>query len=619
MIPQPPAVTRLTVGRPAPVLTGPVVPYPTTGGITSMLAAIVARSPAAPAARAEQTTLSYGTLWAAAGYIAGDLQRAGLVPGDLVIVAAPRSLGWLVGLLGCWRAGGVYLPLDPTYPAERQAAIRADSPGGYTLTLSMLHVALTAAERAGAGPPIPLPPLTGDSPAYQLYPSGSTGRPKGVQLAHCGLCSLVTVQQFHFGLQPGDRVAQLASPHFDASLFECLLAWGAGATLVLVPDSVRAAAGVGLRGWFADQTITVACLTPSLLSTIPPGPLPALQTLMLAGEAPPVELAARWGRGRRFYNLGGVTEGTIWQTIGGPTSDGRLPPLGGPVANWTLALGDPTDPDHPPVEPGTPGELWISGPGVALGYTDPMLTAARFHTDLQGRRWYRTGDLVERDTHDRLQWVGRADEQVKLGGQRVELAEISAALAQLPDVGAATVALWPPPTGGAPQLVGYLVAQPGARPLADTTVQRTLADRLPPAWRPTRFVWLAALPRTAHDKIDRAALPPPPAMLPPATPTLAGLLAVLTELQTLLSLPPVALAPDTHLFSPEVGGDSLLVLNLVVALEARWGLPVTMDAIYDAPTPVALVAHLTALAGPAPAAPAGAGPRVRPTHPVAPL
>ena len=618
MIPQPPAVTRLTVGRPAPVLTGPVVPYPTTGGITSMLAAIVARSPAAPAARAEQTTLSYGTLWAAAGYIAGDLQRAGLVPGDLVIVAAPRSLGWLVGLVGCWRAGGVYLPLDPTYPAERQAAIRADSPGGYTLTLSMLHVALTAAERAGDGPPIPLPPLTGDSPAYRLYTSGSTGRPKGVQLAHCGLCSLWAAQQFHFELQPGDRVAQLASSHFDASLFECLLAWGSGAALVLVPDGLRAAAGAGLRGWLVDQTITVACLTPSLLSTIPVGPLPALHTLMVAGEACTPALAARWGRGRRFFNLGGVTEGTIWQTIGGPTSDGSLPPLGRPVANWLLRLTDPTAPDQP-AEPGVVGELWIGGPGVAQGYTDPALTADRFRQDpTSGHRWYRTGDLVELDGTGRLQWVGRADEQVKLGGQRVELADIAAALSNLPDVREATVALWQPPTGEA-QLVGYLVAQPGARPLADSTVQRALADRLPPAWRPTRFFWLPALPRTAHDKIDRAALPPPPATRPPATPTLAGLLEVLTELQTLLSLPPVALAPDTHLFSPEVGGDSLLVLNLVVALEARWGLPVTMDAIYDAPTPAALVAHLTALAGPAPARAGGAAPRVRPTHPVAPL
>jgi len=564
-----------------------------TGGVIALLADRVLRTPHAPAAQAGDTTLTYGHLWAAAGVVARDLHDTGLQLADLVAVATPRGLPWLVGLLGCWRAGGVYLPLDPTYPADRRATIRAASNIRHTLTPIELQYAI-ALTQTRAAPHVVWPPLHGNSPAYQIHTSGSTGRPKGVQLAHHGLCGLWLAQQFHFSLQPGDRVGQFSSPHFDASLFECLLAWSSGATLVLVPDAVRAAAGVGLRTWLDEQAISVACLTPTLLGTLPAGPLPALHTLMVAGEACPAPVAARWGRGRRFYNLGGVTEGTVWQTIGGPTSDGSLPPLGRAVAGWSLRLGEPGDPDLPTGER-TSGELWIGGPGVALGYTDPALTADRFRQDpTDNRRWYRTGDLVEVEGDGRLRWMGRADEQVKLGGQRVELAEIAAVLAALPDVREATVALWQPPTGD-PQLVGYLVAHPGTQPLSDRTVHQALAGQLPTAWRPTRLVWLAALPRTAHDKIDRTALPPP---APPPTseaPTLPELLGVLAELQNLLDLPLAPLESSTNLFSPAVGGDSLLVLNLVVAIEDRWGLPITSGDIYDAPTPAALIRHLQTL------------------------
>uniref|UniRef100_UPI0038B4AE5C amino acid adenylation domain-containing protein n=1 Tax=Rhodococcus chondri TaxID=3065941 RepID=UPI0038B4AE5C len=305
-------------------------------------------------------------------------------------------------------------------------AHRDTLPGGVTW--------LEVAARTGDDRPVTGRAPHPDQPAYLIYTSGSTGVPKGVVVTHRGLGAFVAEQQRHYGVQRGDRVAAFASPSFDASLLEMFMALGGGATLAVVPTGIYG--GAELDTVLADAEVTHLFLTPAALATLDPARLPLVRVVVVGGEACEPSLVARWAPGRAMFNAYGPTESTIMATHSGPMTAGSPVHIGRAVAGTSAVV---LDDRLRPVPTLVPGELYVSGAGLARGYHDrAALTAARFVADpLTGGLMYRTGDLVRRTATGDLDYLGRTDFQVKVRGHRIELSEIDAALTAHPAVDAA--------------------------------------------------------------------------------------------------------------------------------------------------------------------------------------
>jgi amino acid adenylation domain-containing protein len=395
--------------------------------------------------------LTYQELDQRANQLAHYLQQVGVGPETLVGICVDRSLDILIAILGVWKAGGAYVPLDPEYPRDRLQFMLQDAQVSVLLTqrshLELLCQGqdqtvrvicldqdweLVAQQKQSA----PASVVTADQLAYVIYTSGSTGTPKGVMVEHRGLCNVVTAQQQSFNLSPGSRVLQFSAWSFDASIFEMLMAWGAGGSLHIVPQSARSP-GVELVRLIQTQGIAAAILPPAVLALLPEGDLPMLQTMIAGGEACSSEIVSKWARGRRLFNAYGPTETTIWATVAeltGRADSSEKPPIGCPVANTQVYV---LDPHQQPVPIGVIGELYIGGDGVARGYLNrPELTAERFipcpFSASLAARLYKTGDLVRYRPDGTLAFIGRADEQVKVRGFRMELGEIEAVLQQHP-------------------------------------------------------------------------------------------------------------------------------------------------------------------------------------------
>ncbi|WP_159042776.1 non-ribosomal peptide synthetase, partial [Streptomyces curacoi] len=437
-------------GRGAPV--DAAKRHETLGGI---FRAQLARTPDLPAAVAGDDRVTYAELHGAAARLAHHLIATGIRPGDRVGVALERGIPWLTAMLAVVHSGAVYVPLDPRYPTDRLEHMIADS--GVTViltetrfqdTLPADHPARTEAVdtlgAALAALPTTLPDLPEDPrrPAYIIYTSGSTGLPKGVLVPHTGLSGLLTVPAENFRVRPGDRVLQFASPSFDASVLEVLTALGLGGTLVLTPPGTLSAEE--LTDLLERHEVNHALILPAMLATLPRRELTHLRTLLVGAEPVQADLVARWAHGRRMVNGYGPTEATIGATFSGALSPERAgdPPIGRPYAGVRTYVLDGW---LRPVAPGTVGELYIGGEGVALGYLNrPAETAVRFLADPfgePGSRMYRSGDLVRWTADGQLLFVGRADTQIKVRGHRVELGEVETALAQHPAVGHAAVLL----------------------------------------------------------------------------------------------------------------------------------------------------------------------------------
>ncbi|MET9678623.1 amino acid adenylation domain-containing protein, partial [Streptomyces sp. NPDC006482] len=429
------------------------------------------------------------------------------------------------------------------------------------------------------------PQITLDNrhPAYVIYTSGSTGRPKGVVVSHAGVSGLVAVQVDRLGVAPGSRVLQFASPSFDASFWDLCSALLTGASLVLAPAEAPLEALTDRR-----FSVTHVTLPPSALAALDGAELTAT-TLVVAGEACPPELVERWAPGRRMINAYGPTETTVCATMSDPLSPGSgVPPIGRPVAGFRTYV---LDERLHVVPPGVPGELYVAGPGLARGYLDrPGLTAGRFTAcpfGPAGARMYRTGDLVRRRPDGELEYVGRADQQVKVRGFRVELGEVEAALAEHPAVAQAAVAAQDD------RLVGYVVARHDltARP---AELAAHLRERLPDYLVPTVFMVLDALPLTPNGKLDRAALP-----VPDAAPAGSGQVPRTPQEQILAELFAEVLgvqrvSVDDDFF--ELGGHSLLATRLVARVRSVLGVELGLRALFQAPT-VAGLAEALAEAG----------------------
>ncbi|MEV0358619.1 amino acid adenylation domain-containing protein [Nocardia sp. NPDC050697] len=574
---------------------------PETVGTTTLpaiLTGTAARFPDRPAVIADGATLTYRELAERGTRLARQLRGAGT--GSVVALGLPRGAALLTGVWAAALAGAAFLPVDPRHPAERIAHMLTDSGARTGITLAAYRDQLPdtvdwlVLDDLGERPEAALPAVHPDDAAWLIYTSGSTGTPKGVAVGHRGLADLVAAQRELLTLDETSRVLQVASPSFDASIFEALMAFGHGGAAVVSPPEVFG--GAALAELIAAEEVSHMVITPSALATLDPAAVPGVRVLAVAGEAVGPELVARWATGRDLVNLYGPTESTIWATASALLATGEPVTIGAPIRGAAVLV---LDDRLRPVPVGVAGELYLAGPALARGYHGrPGLTAARFvaHPFAPGQRAYRTGDLVRwagAGTELRLEYLGRTDFQVKVRGQRIELGEIDAVLGRLDGVRQAVTLGVPGPGGTA--LAAYLVRSPGAE-LDPARVRAAAAETLPGYMVPAAFVVLDELPLTTVGKLDRNALPAPEFTVEragyrePSTPTEKILAEVFTELLGLDRA-----GADDSFFA--LGGDSILAIQLV-SLAKQHGVTCTPLQVFEHRTVAALAAAADA-SGPA--------------------
>ncbi|WP_316524143.1 amino acid adenylation domain-containing protein [Kitasatospora brasiliensis] len=583
--------------------------YPRDRTVSRLFADLACAAPDNPAVRHLDRELSYAELDQAADRLAHRMIELGAGPGTLVGVYLERSVELVTALLAVMKSGAAYVPIDPIYPPNRIGHMLADSGARLVLTDESLRATLAefpvtavpvVPAEPGAPAAAPVDRSAPDAPAYVIYTSGSTGVPKGVQVGHRALVNFLWTMARRPGFDSRDSLLALTTVCFDIAGLELYLPLVRGGTAEVLPAAV-AADGFALRERVEQAAPTVLQATPTtwqmLIAAGWPGD-PALRALC-GGEPLPAGLAGQLaGRVGALYNMYGPTETTIWSTVdrirpGDPVTIGR--PIGNTGCHVLDERGEP-------VPPGIPGELYLSGDGVADGYLGrPELTAERFVTAPAGHgRAYRTGDLVRHLPDGRLEYLERIDGQIKLNGYRIELGEVESALRRLPGVNAA-VALVREDRPGERRMVAYVTGTP--EPAGPAELRAALHEGLPGYMVPSAVVVLPALPLTPNGKIDRKALPKP------GTDRIAGgAAAVRTDLERRIAevwcaaLGLEQVGAEDNFF--DLGGDSLRLTSVAAALRERLGRPVTRLDMFGHPTVRAMAAHLTEDAGPATAPPA---------------
>ncbi|HSL47729.1 MAG TPA: amino acid adenylation domain-containing protein, partial [Candidatus Deferrimicrobiaceae bacterium] len=490
--------------------------------LPDLVAAQAARTPEALAVAGETERLSYGELEARSNKLAHHLRARGVGPEVVVGLCLARSPDLVVALLAILKAGGAYLPLDPTYPRERLAFMLEDAGARLLITDTTLadrlpdhaRVCLDAEADAIARRPAP-PPAHGldpRNPAYVIYTSGSTGRPKAVVVEHASFANKIVALAQSFDVKPEFRSALVISCGFDASIEQTLLPLIGGGAVVVISDAAREAPD---RFWHEVKRHGVSFIScvPSYLDSVLPQAPPTLllNHLALGGETFTRAFhreIVRHLKVAHVTNLYGPTEATIDAVAFAVTGEEPGPdiPIGRPLSNYRVYV---LDGGLVPVPVGVSGELYVAGSGLARGYVGRAgLTAERFVADpfgAPGSRMYRTGDVARWRRDGVLEFLGRADAQVKVRGFRIEPGEIEACLLRDGAVAQAVVVARPDRAG---QLVGYVVAAPGARPDA-AALRAHVAEHLPDHMVPAAVVVLERLPLTPNGKLDRRALPAP--------------------------------------------------------------------------------------------------------------
>ncbi|MEU4996220.1 amino acid adenylation domain-containing protein [Streptomyces sp. NPDC021622] len=575
------------------------------GTVPALFEERVAGAPDAAAvlSAGDEVAFTYVELNARANRLARLLVERGVGPEQVVALALPRSPELVVAVLAVLKAGAAYLPIDTAYPVERigfmlrdagPSVVLADSAsvgllpqeGVTALVLNGVGVeerlaGLSAADLSDADRVAPLVP---DHPAYVIYTSGSTGVPKGVVAHHAGLVNLALAQSEQWQIDTHSRVLQFASPSFDAAASEIFTALLSGGALVTA-DAEQLAPGAALAAVLRDASVSHCTLPPSALPLLEVADVPQSMTLVVAGEACGPDAVERWSAGRQMINAYGPSETTVCATMSEPLSGAVVPPIGHPIANvrvYVLNAG------LAPVPPGVPGELYVAGAGVARGYLGrPGLTGQRFVADPYGppgTRMYRTGDLARWNPDGTLQFLGRADDQVKLRGFRIELGEIEAALTAAPGVVGA-VAVIREDRPGDHRLVGYVVPENNSHGVDTVAIRTLLADRLPDYMVPAAVVTVTELPLTPNGKLDRKALPAPdyssgngPSRAPrdAREEILAGLFA------EVLGLESSQVSVEDDFFT--LGGHSLLAMRLIGRIRAVLGTDLAIRDLFTAPT-----------------------------------
>ena len=562
--------------------------------LAGVLAARAAERPGAIAVEDGDRQLTYAELDRRATAVAAGLIAIGVEEEEPVGVCLPRSWQAICAFLGIARAGAAYVPISPDYPAKRQRMLLELAGAQMVLSGDDHDRALPAgvrrldlealADSAVRGEPPVVP--GGDRLAYVLFTSGSTGTPKGVEVTHGNLVHLLR-SGADIVPRRDDVVLHVVPLEFDVSGLEI---WGAllnGARLVIAPRGRLDPRDLGAL--IAEREVTYLGLSTGVLHELVRAALPDLSGLRLAaplGDVLSPQLAGELRRAHPhvlLHNAYGPTETTIAATSYELPPNGAGPvPIGLALPGYCLHV---LDESGSPVSDGEPGELWIGGPGVARGYRDdPERTAAAFRPDpFDGGTMYRSGDRVRMREDGQLLFLGRLDDQVKISSQRVEPAEVEVTLAEHPQLHqAAVVAREDVP--GHKRLVGYAVPKPGAEP-TPAELRGYVAERLPSFMVPSSVELLETLPLNERGKVDRAALPAPRrgnGETATTDPRVAAVMAEVLHLETV--------GAEENFF--ELGGTSLLAIQLIGRLRLRLGLDVDITAIFDAPTPVSLIERL---------------------------
>ena len=590
--------------------------------LPELVEAQVRRTPGAvalagPGGELSYAELSYAELNERANRLAHYLIRLGAGPEQVVALALPRSVPMMVALLAVAKTGAAYLPVDPLLPAARIAFMLADArpvlvvsgaaapgglPGDGPPRVVIDDPAVAAAVAAGPARDVTdadrVVPLRLANPAYVIYTSGSTGTPKGVVVTQAGLVNLAVAHIAAHALGPGSRLLQVASPSFDTSSGEIWRTLGSGATLVVPPpgplDSEQ------LARLAAEHRISHVWMPPAVLAGTTAGRLAGVSTMTVGGEAVASPLADPWAAGRVMLVGYGPTESTVCTTLypvrPEDAAKAGVLPFGRPIGNVHVFVLDERLGVLPP---GVVGELYVAGAGVARGYLGrPGLTAGRFVAcpfGEPGERMYRTGDLVRWRADGQLEFAGRADDQVKVRGFRVELGEVQAVLAGAPAVGQAAVVVREDRPGDR-RLVGYVVPAPG-QAVEGGGVREWVAGRLPDYMVPSAVMVVPGLPLTVNGKVDRAALPEPDYR----TATGADYVAPGTPREELVAqlfaavLGVDRVGADDSFF--DLGGHSMLAARLASRVRSVLGMEVELQDVFEAPTVARLTARLAGRTG----------------------
>lgn len=561
---------------------------------------VAAATPDTPAVITADGEVSYGELWEQAGGFAQRLVESGAGPGSLIGLCAAPSTALFSGMLGILRAGAAYLPLDPSYPPRRVEQILAaarplavavgpgsDELGSVLASQTCLEIAPDSrSAHAGGDGAAP------EDPAYVIFTSGSTGQPKGVVVEHRNAVWSTLARHELYAEHPPKRFLLLSSIAFDSSVAGIFWTLSIGGTLIAPPrdeiaDPERLARGAAATA--ITHLLTVPTLYAELVERLEHE---ELSTVIVAGEECPAALVERHHRAHpkaALFNEYGPTETTVWATAC-QLAPGEIVSLGSPVPGAHVSLRDSSG---NPVPDGERGEIWIGGEGVTRGYLDrPELTRERFVQDPWDSQTtlYRTGDLGRVGAGGRIEFLGRADAQVQVGGVRVELGEIEATLLEHEEV-AAAVAVFVADERGPGTITVHVVPRPGGTIPAVTELRQWVASRLPSAMVPAFVEVQETLPTLPNGKVDRASLSQAAAPAAESRPLTAGEELVAQLWHELLDLPDgAALNPGDNFFA--LGGHSLMLMRLRHGIAERTGVDLGLRKMMADPTVAGLAANI---------------------------
>ena len=568
-----------------------------------------------------EQSITYKELNEKANRLAHYLREKGITQESLVGICVNRSVEMIVFMLAVLKSGAAYVPLDPGYPVDRLCHMVEDSDLKLVLTHSELRVKLpenieqviladdkTLQKNLKTFTTENISPnvsqVTPASLAYVIYTSGSTGQPKGVMIEHHGVCNLAFGQMQGFNVSQKSRVFQFASFSFDAAVSEIWMTFSAGATLVIADDETVKTPSL-LEAEIVQHHVSHITLPPAFLPHLNIEKWSKVNTLIVAGESCPIDIARKWAKERSFINAYGPTENTVCATFGEfKNTDSQLS-IGKPMANVSTYVFD-ANKQLLPI--GVPGELYIGGTGLARGYLNkPELTEKAFvqadfseSVNLVGEyvndeRLYKTGDLVCLNESGHLEFIGRRDNQVKLRGFRIELSEINSILLSENRVEECFTHL----TGGNnPRLVTYAVKksdEAGHIPCKtlehETDLLNVLREKLPQYMVPDAVVFIEKMPLTVNGKVDVKKLPEPPEKYSQAfylAPVSEQERILCEACETLLEYNPVGLKDNFF----HLGGHSLLAVQLIALLQKK-GYHLSISAIFESPSLVDLAEKMT--------------------------
>ncbi|OQW39408.1 MAG: hypothetical protein A4C66_11135 [Nitrospira sp. HN-bin3] len=587
-------------------------PPPWTSGIHALIEAQVERTPHAAAVTCGDQSLSYQELNRRANRVAFVLRRLGVDADVPVGLCVERSVDALVGLLGILKAGGGYVPLDPSFPSHRLQLVLEDA--GVSIVVTQRHLRshlesfrgqicdMDTLSRSGAGAEDENfgRSVSPDQLAYIIYTSGSTGRPKGVAVTHGSLVTSLHARLQYYQ-EPVSRFLLAFSLSFDGSVTGIFWTLLQGGTLILPSETAHrdhTEHAALIKQHRVSHVVWVPALYHAVLGDALDRQLESLRVVITAGESLPLELVRRHYQllpHATLYNEYGPTEATVWCSVYQTTREETAArvPIGKPIAHMQLYV---LDERLQPMPIGIPGELYIGGECLARGYVNqPALTQERFLSNpyVVGTRLYRTGDLARYRADGNLEFLGRIDQQVKLRGYRIELGEIEYALSNFPGVHHAAVLLREDKRDQH-RLVGYIAGESSLKDKLEA-VRGYLVSRLPTYMVPSIILWLEAMPLSATGKVNRRALPAPEYIANHAAVRVAPRNPVeesLVELwKSVLEVPEAGI--HDHFF--EHGGHSLLATQLVSRVRELFEVEVSLSALFERPTIAALAEEVTRL------------------------